>query len=115
MNIFARFALHRAARIYARRLPGELQTDWGASAAYTVDQVRSAIARSQVGGRYVAVAYAAFLTEEDYLSVAWSLPLVLPYDVARSVFQRESPWGDKFSEQRDRETNSATNRTGLRS
>jgi hypothetical protein len=100
-------ALHRAARTYARRLPAELQADWGASGTYTIDQVRAAIARTGGKGRYIAVAYAALLTEVDYLNVAASLPLRLPYDVARGVFQRAKPAGDRFSEQRDSETTSA--------
>jgi len=107
MNFLSRMALHRAAKRYARRLPGELQADWGASDAYTIDQVRTAITRSRLGGRYIAVAYASFLTQADYLKVAPSLPLVLPYDRARDAFDRARPSGDRFSEQRDNETTSA--------
>ena len=104
MTWFSRIALHSAARRFARRLPQELHADWGASDAYTIEQVRAALARRRLGGRYVAVAYAAFLTEPDYLKVAASLPLVLPYDKARALYDRERPWGDAFSEVRDAET-----------
>jgi hypothetical protein len=97
-------ALHRAARRFARRLPHELLADWGESDAYTIDQVRAALARCQLGGRYVAVAYAMFLTEADYLAVAPSLPTGLPYDKARAVYAHERPSGDAFSAQRDSET-----------
>jgi hypothetical protein len=104
MNWFSRIVLHRAAHGFARRLPRELHADWGASDAYTIDQVRAALARSGLGGRYVAVAYAMFLTEADYLTVAPSLPFVLPYDKARAIYARERPWGDAFSDLRDSET-----------
>jgi hypothetical protein len=107
VNLFARMGLHRAAKAYARRLPGELEADWGASAAYTIDQVRAALDRCHLNGRYVAVAYAAFLSEADYLRLAPSLPLVLPYDVAQGLFRRAKPSGDRFSDLRDAETTSA--------
>jgi hypothetical protein len=107
VNFLSRIALHRAAKAYAKYLPGELEADWGASGSYTVDQVRAAIERRNLKGRYVALAYAAFLTEADYLKVAPSLPLVLPYDIARDVFQRAKPWGDRFTDQRDSEATSA--------
>ncbi len=107
MNWFFRMALHRAARHLAQRLPQELRADWGASDAYTVEQVRAALARCRFSGRYVAIAYAAFLSEEDYLKVAPSLPLVLPYHKARVLFERARPSGDAFSALRDSETTSA--------
>jgi hypothetical protein len=104
VNWFSHMALHQAARRFARRLPQVLHVNWGASDSYSIDQVRAALARSQLGGRYVAVAYATFLTEADYLAVAPSLPVVLPYDKARAAYVRERPSGDAFSAQRDAET-----------
>jgi hypothetical protein len=104
------WAMRRAAKTYAQRLPAELNADWGASDTYTVGQVRAAIQRCRLGGRYVAVAYAAFLTEADYLAIAGDLPLVLPYDLAREVYGRMKPSGDSFSDSRDSETKSALGR-----
>jgi hypothetical protein len=98
--------MRRAAKTYARQLPDELRSDWGASDTYTVGQVRAAIERRRLGGRYIAVAYAGLLTETDYLAVAPNLPLVLPYDIARSAFG-DARGGDRFSESRDAETTSA--------
>ena len=100
-------ALSGAARTYAKHLPGVLHANWGASEFYTVDQVRAAIARRHLKGRYLAVAYASYLSEQDYLAIAADLPLVLPYDIAREVFRRAQPSGDAFSAQRDSETTSA--------
>jgi len=87
VNVFARMALHRAARRYARLLPGELQADYGASGAYTAGQIAATLDRRQGPGRYVAVAYAGFLTESDCQAIAPSLPVVLPYNLARDLFQ----------------------------
>jgi hypothetical protein len=106
MNIFTRWALHRAARRYARLLPGELPADYGSSDTYTAGQVAAALDRRGEDGRYVAIAYAAFLTEADYLGLAHALPLVLPYDNARELFRRGQPWGDRYSALRDMETTS---------
>jgi len=99
--------MRRAAKVYAHRLPAELHADFGASETYTVSQVRAAIARCRLHGRYVAIAYAAFLTEADYLVIASDLPLVLPHDIAREAFKRARPSGDSFSDLRDGETTSA--------
>ena len=106
MNVLARWALGRAARRYARLLPGELAADFGASDTYTVGQVAGALDRRGEAGRYVAVAYAAFLSEADYASLASSLPFVPPYNVARDLFRRAKPWGDRYSALRDMETTS---------
>ncbi len=107
MNIFSRWAMHRAARRYAKLLPGELEADFGHSETYTVGQVAAALDRRGEAGRYAAIAYAAFLTEADYVGLAPSLPMVLPYDVAKEVFRRAMPWGDRYSALRDMETTSA--------
>lgn len=107
MNWFARLALHNAAWRFGRRLPGELSADWGASDNYTPEQVRSALKRCRLGGRYVAIAYAAFLTQAEYLVIAPSLPLVLPYDRAREIYFRWRPDGDRFGAERDAELTSA--------
>lgn len=107
MGWLTRWAARRAAKTYVRDLPRELRKDWGASEAYTIGQVRSAIGRLRLGGRYIAVAYAAFLTEADYRAIAAELPVVLPYDLAREIYRRELPDGDDYAAQRDAETKSA--------
>jgi hypothetical protein len=92
MNWISRMVMHHAARAYARSLPQELHADWGASTYYTVGQVRTALSRRHLTNRFVAIAYAAFLTEADYLAVAPELPVVIPYDLARGVFEQAKPW-----------------------
>ena len=107
MGWLSRWAASRAAKTYVRDLPHDLRRDWGGSEAYTIGQVRSAIGQLGLGGRYIAIAYAAFLTEADYRAIAPELPLVLPYDLARQIFRRALPDGDDYSAQRDAETKSA--------
>ena len=96
MNIFLRMMMSVAARRYANFLPRELEADWGASDNYTVGQVAASLGRRGEDGRYVAVAYAGLLAEADYQTVAASLPLALPYDVAREAFRRAGPWAGRF-------------------
>ena len=42
----------------------------------------------------MALAYAAFLSEPNYVAMAKRLPRVLPYDLARDEFDRARPWLD---------------------
>jgi hypothetical protein len=81
-------AMRRVAKKYAKSLPAYLQANWGGSEFYTAGQVRAALDHRHLRGRYVAVAYAAFLSEADYLEVAAELPLTIAYDVAREAFRR---------------------------
>ena len=76
-------------------LPGYLQANWGGSEFYTTGQVRAALDHWHLGGRYVAIAYAAFLSEADYMEIAPELPLLIAYEPARAAFCREggSQWG----------------------
>jgi hypothetical protein len=55
--------------------------------------VTAALRKSRLGGRYVAVAYAAFVTEEDYAAIVTGLPLALSYDEARASYRpQHAPW-----------------------
>ncbi|MFL5296264.1 MAG: DUF6559 family protein [Phenylobacterium sp.] len=107
MGWLSRWSARRAARAYVRDLPHELRRSWGGSDVYTVDQVISAVQKLGLKGRYIALAYAAFLTQPDYGRIAADLPLVLPYDIARRIFREALPDGDDFSDTRDAETKSA--------
>ena len=97
VNIFSRLALLRTAWRYSKLLPGELEADWGESDTYTAGQIAATLDRRGEAGRYVALAYAAFMTEADYSSVAQSLPVTLPYSAARMLVQQARSWGGGFS------------------
>jgi hypothetical protein len=112
MGWLDRWNVDRAAGLYARDLRRELQRSWGGSDYYTPDQVRMAISRLGLRGRYLCIAYAAFLTEADYVAMAGELPYVLLYDRARQIYRRNKPDGDDFSEVRDAEMTSASDKIG---
>ena len=67
-------SLRRAAKSYARILPQRLLAGWGASEFYTPGQVRAAVGATGLGGRYVAIAFAAFLTREEFDALVPSHP-----------------------------------------
>ncbi len=93
MNWFERMAMRRAGRTYARCLPAQLRSGWGAAQFYTPGQVTAALKHLRLGGRYVAIAYAGFLSEEDFASVVGSLPVAISYEEARLALGRpDRPW-----------------------
>jgi len=88
MKWFNQFGLDRAAKAYAKRLPAEMNAGWGSSEVYTIGQVKAAIRHLGLKGRYIAIAYAAFLTKEDFTSVEAEYPTPIAYDAARELFER---------------------------
>jgi hypothetical protein len=82
-----RLQLRRAARKYARLLGPQLRKDYGGDAHFTAGQVRTAVRRTALPERYLAIGYAAFMSEEEFkktmgdVSEAQYVPL-------RSVFLR---------------------------
>src|SRR5215472_17570538 len=92
MNWLDRWRMRRAARRYARRLPGYMVRNWGGADAYTEAQVAKALQHFRLGGPFVALAYAALLSKDDYIGMAARLPRVLPLDLAREAFERARPW-----------------------
>jgi hypothetical protein len=88
MNWFEKFGLRYAAKRYAKRLPAELFKGWGGADFYTFGQVRAALRSLGLGGMYDAIAYAGFVTEEDYRANAQALPRIFPYDQARALLSR---------------------------
>ena len=71
--LFAPLRRRRAARLCAQRLPLLLLlllNSYGASEFYTPAQIRTAAAKSGLLPQYLQLAYAAFLPEPMFLSVA---------------------------------------------
>lgn len=93
MNWFQRTAMKRAAWVFARRLPAQLQSGWGRAKVYTPGQVAAALSKLRLGGRYVAIAYAAFVTEEDYATIAPDFPFPMTFEDARATYGvHYAPW-----------------------
>jgi len=60
-----RWRKRRALKRIARRLPRDLARQFGATDAYTHDQVRSALERGRYDQRYWSYAFAMFLLADD--------------------------------------------------
>ena len=91
MDWLQRMAMRRAAKRYGKRLPRMMAEGWGGSEFYTVGQIRSALGRLKISGPYDAIAYAAFLPEEEFAAHTAELPVPLPYEEARTLFERYCP------------------------
>jgi hypothetical protein len=95
MSWLRRFAMRSAARTYARRLPAILVANWGASRFYTAGQIKSALAQSKLRTGNEAVAYAAYLSAEDYCAIEPKLKT--PYEEARKAFESYRPWRSAYA------------------
>jgi hypothetical protein len=91
MGPLDRWRLRRAARRYAASLPSALVAAFGASDHYTPEQIRVAVARCELDARFIAFAYAAFLSETQFAALRADMPIPLSYPQARSLFDRYRP------------------------
>jgi hypothetical protein len=91
--LFRRFRLNRVAKRYATLLPPMLARSYGASAGkrYTAAQVRTAVSKLKLDGRYIALAYAAFLAEDAFNSLRPEMPMPIAYQEALDLFRRHVP------------------------
>lgn len=90
MRWLERFKRERAARRLARRVPSALRAGWGGSEFYTPGQIARVLRDLKLDGPHARLAYAAFLTREDFQAhvgddAAWT------YDQARALFFRHIP------------------------
>jgi hypothetical protein len=84
--------INRAAKRYASQLPPVLAQNWGASKTYTAGQLEAGVKMARLNRRFIALAYAAYLPEENYNQAKAGLPLMLSYGGARSTFQQYASW-----------------------
>ena len=85
MSFFQRFRLRRAAKAYALRLPDALRTGYGPKTHYRPGQIRAAVTKARLDPRFIALGYAAFMTEEAFNEVAGELPVAMSYAEARAA------------------------------
>ena len=88
MNWLEHIRLWMAVQRYAKRLPAELREGWGAGKYYTAGQVRAVLGHLHLHSRYEAVAYAAYLTKEEFDAHAREFPQAMDYQEARRTFER---------------------------
>jgi hypothetical protein len=93
MNLLFAIQKNRAARRYARRLPGALRKGWGGSASYTFGQIQSAVRALRLDPRFIAFGYAAFLSEEAFAEVYGDTRPPIPREAAREAFVRFASFG----------------------
>ncbi|GGZ20585.1 DUF6559 family protein [Asticcacaulis endophyticus] len=87
MGWFERFKWHRAAKKCARQLPRELAKGWGRAKYYTLGQIETAFKALKLPDKYSVIAYAAFLTRDDFdAHVVADGPV--SYEVALALFER---------------------------
>ncbi len=87
---FRNFRLRRAAQRYVERLPAVLNEGWGDSDYYTPGQVRKALEECHFSGPCTVVAYAAFLTEDDF-NRCFGTRTGISYQAAREIYLEHVP------------------------
>ena len=96
MGWFSRWRLSRAARPYARRLPGQLRRGWGGSKTYTRGQIDAAVRALRLNPRDIFIGYAVFLSLEDLEATGVTDPRFTAAE-ARAAFGRwktsSAAWG----------------------
>jgi hypothetical protein len=101
MNLLFAIQKNRAAKRYARRLPGALRKGWGRSASYTPGQVQAAVKILRLDPRFIVFGYAAFLSEEAFAEIYANGPPLVSRESARETFHRfalfsSGPWNATF-------------------
>lgn len=91
MSFLQRFRLRRAAKAYALRLPETLRKGYGGKKHYTPAQIRSAVTKARLDPRFIALGYAAFMTEEAFNAAAGEMPVRMSYAEARAILRRYAP------------------------
>jgi hypothetical protein len=82
--------LRQAARRFARQLPRQLRSDYGASETYTPPQIVRAVNRAGLPTKYICIGLAGFLTEEAF-NVLKPRSFGLSYKEIRMLLQRLTP------------------------
>lgn len=82
--MFSALRRRRAARRYAALLPAMLLRGYGASESYTPAQIEAAVRRAQLPLEYIAIGYAAYLSEESFRQLA----VQGDYNMLRALFKR---------------------------
>jgi hypothetical protein len=103
---------NRAAKQYARRLPRALAEGWGGSKFYTRPQIETAVRSIRLNPRYIVLAYAAYLPEDQFEDVLPSAPLWLTYREARELFRDWLPRHSPFNPASDASAGAYASDTG---
>jgi hypothetical protein len=91
VNWLQSLQLRGAAKSYALRLPAYLKQAYGASEAYSPAQIAHAVTTLDLKQRYIALAYAAYVSEAEFAELRADLPIKMQYGGARAEFFRHVP------------------------
>ena len=96
MRAVARAMLDRirwrlAAFRYAGRLPDTLHRNFGARRYYSEVQLRRAAQDCHLNPKYIALAFAKYLTDTDYDRLAATMPMQIDRQQARELFDTFIP------------------------
>jgi hypothetical protein len=91
MWLLSTFALNRAAKRYARELPGQLRRSYGGAKRYTPAQIRRAVGEAGLDEQYAGLAYAGHLTEDEFRPLGIKMPNGISYAEARALLARFGP------------------------
>lgn len=75
LRLWRKAKARKAARQYARCLPAQLHTDYGASATYSAAQIRRSADRAHLPAAFIGIGLAMFLDEHAF--AALDLPPML--------------------------------------
>jgi hypothetical protein len=93
MGLLHHLTLRRAAKRYARELPGRLLQAYGATTRFDPAQIRAAASSLSLDSRFIAFGYAAVLSEEEFIALQGEMPIPMAYHDARSQLARFAPRG----------------------
>jgi hypothetical protein len=91
MGLLRRLQIRRAAKRYTRRLGPHLARAYGPSEFYSPGQIRAAVTKLGLSPKFIILGYAAFLPEDGFSAAAAAVPVYIPYQDARAVFERFRP------------------------
>ena len=91
MDWFHRWQMRRAAKRYADRLGPHLRRAYGPAEHYDAGQVRESVAVLRLSYTYIALGYAAFLSEDRYAAVMADAPMAIGYEDARGLVDSCGP------------------------
>jgi hypothetical protein len=91
MRFLRTLALNRAAKRYARELPGQLRRAHGDAKRFTPAQIRRAVADAGLDEQYAGLAYAGYLTETEFQQLGIKLPNAISFAEARALLARYGP------------------------
>ena len=91
MSLFSSLRKKRALKRYARELPRQLRSDYGAGEFFTPAQIKAATSKLKVDQELIVYGYAGFLSEETFGMLPPQTPDLLTYEEVRSEFLRLIP------------------------